>query len=237
MITLLCEDKNCAYLSSISHSHRLNLLNRLRSRWQESHRKNYAHRHCQTAHWHQVTEADLELNCWSPALELPLMNSLSAGHWSCYFLWHVLIFSIWTPNLVKWLKSFRNHRLYIMSGWSYWCWANTINWLCAAKCQNSQRLMGKSCNFPPVCRKWSERCSKGTLLITITACLFFSLCVYLLFVCVSLPGLWPSTEADLCCKCNSHEARGALMLLLHTDTHMNTHSCVAAHGVSVYLRF
>lgn len=47
-------------------------------------------------------------------------------------------------------------------------------------------------------------------------------------VCVCLSGLRPSTEADLYWKCNSHEARGALMLLPHANkrARTHTHGCV-----------
>lgn len=41
---------------------------------------------------------------------------------------------------------------------------------------------------------------------------------WLPFCSVCFRGLWPSTEADLCWECNSHEAKGPLMLLPHTQT-------------------
>lgn len=109
----------------------------------------------------------------------------------------------------------------------------------AAECLNPQDLMGKMNLIPRVSCKWNKRGYKGKLLIIITACLLYSFCVCLcesVFVCM-LPGLWPNTEADLCCKCNSHEARGALTLLPHTHTVSHTCTAVLPPTVSVSRSF
>lgn len=99
---------------------------------------------------------------------------------------------------------------------------------------------GKMNLIPRVSCKWNKRGYKGKLLIIITAWLLYSFCVCVyvrVCFCACLPGLWPNTEADLCCKCNSHEARGALTLLPHTHTLSHTCTAVLPPTVSVSRSF